>query len=291
VAKWKPPAKNSASTVETDAGTSGYGNLLPTILSVYHSPDWWIDTGENIHVCADVSLISTYQAGRASSLLMGNGARAVVRGVGTVDLKLTLGKTVQLNNVHHVPSVKKNLISGSLLCQDGYKLVFESNKFVLSKYGTFVGKGYESGGLFCLSLTDTYFNFVNHVSHDVDINIWHSHLCHINFCSMTRLAGLNLIPKFDVVKSSKCHACVEAKQPRKPHRAAAARELAPLNLIHPNVCEMNGELTKGGKRYFLTFIDCCTRFCNVHLLKTKDEMLRYFQIYKAEVENQLERKN
>ncbi|EMS52681.1 CBL-interacting protein kinase 22 [Triticum urartu] len=28
---------------------------------------------------------------------------------------------------------------------DGYKLVFESNKFVLSKYGTFVGKGYESG--------------------------------------------------------------------------------------------------------------------------------------------------
>jgi hypothetical protein len=78
---------------------------------------------------------------------------------------------VQLKNVHHVPSIKKNLISGSLLCRDGYKLVFESNKFVLSKYGTFIGKGYESGGLFRLSLTDTYFKSVNHVSHNVKTNI------------------------------------------------------------------------------------------------------------------------
>jgi transposase InsO family protein len=53
---------------------------------------------------------------------------------------------------------------------------------------------------------------------------------------------------------------------------------------------MNGELTKGGKRYFITFIDDCTRFCYVYLLKTKDEALHYFKIYKAKVENQLERK-
>ena len=71
---------------------------------------------------------------------MGNGARAAVHGIGTVDLKLTSGKTVQLKNVRHVPSIRKILISGSLLCRDGYKLVFESNKCVLSKYGTFISK-------------------------------------------------------------------------------------------------------------------------------------------------------
>jgi hypothetical protein len=124
-------------------------------------------------VCADISLFSFYQAWLASSLLMENGARVAVRGVGTVDLKFTSGKTVQLKNVHHVPSIKKNLISGSLLCRDGYKLVFKSNKFVLSKYGTFIGKGYDSGCLFRLSLTDTCFKSVNHMSHDVETNIWH----------------------------------------------------------------------------------------------------------------------
>jgi len=53
---------------------------------------------------------------------------------------------------------------------------------------------------------------------------------------------------------------------------------------------MNGVLTKGGKRYFMTLIDDSTRFCYVYLLNTKDEALHYFKIYKAEVENQLEKK-
>jgi hypothetical protein len=40
----------------------------------------------------------------------------------------------------------------------------------------------------------------------------------------------------------------------------------------------------------MTLIDDASRFCYVYLLKTKDEALDYFKIYKAEVENQLERK-
>ena len=59
--------------------------------------------------------------------------------------------------------------------------------------------------------------------------------------------------------------CVEAKQPRKPHKAAAARELAPLELINSDICEMNGILTKGGKKYFMRLIDDCTRFLCVSI--------------------------
>ena len=64
------------------------------------------------------------------------------------------------------PPIKKNLVSGSLLCRDDFKLVFESNKCILSKFGTFVGKDYESGGLFRLSLSDV----CNKVAYNV-INI------------------------------------------------------------------------------------------------------------------------
>jgi hypothetical protein len=53
---------------------------------------------------------------------------------------------------------------------------------------------------------------------------------------------------------------------------------------------MNGVLTKGGKRYFMMLIDNDSRYCYVYLLKTKDEALDYFKIFKAEAENQLERK-
>src|SRR6266540_194682 len=107
---------------------------------------------------------------------------------------------------------------------------------------------------------------------------------------MTRLAKMDLIPSFTLAKGSKCQACVQAKQPRKPHRAAEERNLALLELIHSDLCEMNGVLTKGGKKYFMTLIDDSSRFCYVYLLKTKDEAFHHFKIYKAEVENQLERK-
>ena len=177
--------------VISEPGESGYGNYLPTVLSVCLLPDWWVDTAANIHVCADISLFSSYQVGLASSLLKENGTHAVVLGAGTVNLKFTMGKIVQLKNMQHVPSIKKNLVSGPLLCRDGFKLAFESNKCVVSKYGTFIGKGYENGGLFRLSLMDSCDKLVNHVRHD-DCNIWHSRLCHINFGCMTSIWSKDL---------------------------------------------------------------------------------------------------
>ena len=163
-------------------------------------------------MCADISLFSSYQVTGNGSVLMGNGASASVHGVGTVDLKFTSGRIVQLKNMQHVPAIKKNLISGSLLCREGFKLVFESNKLVVTKYGLFVGKGYECGGLFRLSLADFCNKVVNNIHSSVnETEVWHSRLCHIGFGCMTRLAKLNLIPSFTLAKGSKCHSCVQAK--------------------------------------------------------------------------------
>jgi hypothetical protein len=92
-------------------------------------------------VCSDINLFSSYQGVRDSSILMGNGSHASVHGISMVDLKFTSGKIVQ-----HVPSIHKNLVSGTLLCRDGFKVVLESNKLVVSKSGQFIGKGYDCGG-------------------------------------------------------------------------------------------------------------------------------------------------
>jgi transposase InsO family protein len=83
---------------------------------------------------------------------------------------------------------------------------------------------------------------------------------------------------------------VQSKQPRKPYKAAEERYLAPLELIHSDICEMNGVLTGGGQRYFMTMIDDGSRYYYVYLLKTKDEALNCFKTYKAKVENELEKK-
>jgi hypothetical protein len=209
-------------------------------------------------VCAYISLFSSYRADVTRLLLMGNGSREHVLGVGTVNIKFTLGKTVLLKQVQYVPSIKKNLVSGSLLCRDGFKIMLDLNKWILSKYETFAGKGYVSRGLFRLSLLDDACNkVVNNVLILDNSNIWHSWLCHVNFGCMSLLAKLNLIPNLELVKGSKCHACVQTKQSCKPPKVAEVRNLAALELIHTDLSEMNGVLTKGGKRYIMTLIDDC----------------------------------
>nr|GEV50954.1 zinc finger, CCHC-type [Tanacetum cinerariifolium] len=57
----------------------------------------------------------------------------VCRGLILKDLRF--GKIVSLFNVLHVPNIRKNLVSSSVLNNYGYKQVIESNKSVLSKDG------------------------------------------------------------------------------------------------------------------------------------------------------------
>jgi hypothetical protein len=125
--------------------------------------NWWMDSGATVHICVDRSMFSSFQGYNSTPVLMGNGVPVAVRGTGQVYLKLTLGKTLVLKDVLYVPSMSWNLISVSLLCRQGLKLVFESNKVVLSKFDTFVGKSYESGSLFCLSVLN------NHSSYHVNM--------------------------------------------------------------------------------------------------------------------------
>ena len=80
--------------ISETGGTSGYSNSLPTILSVFCSPEWWVDTGANIHVCDDASLFSSYQVRGTYSLLMRNGWHARVLAVGMVNVKFTSRKTM-----------------------------------------------------------------------------------------------------------------------------------------------------------------------------------------------------
>jgi hypothetical protein len=101
---------------------------------------------------------------------------------------------------------------------------------------------------------------INNKIHEADV--WHSQFCHSGFDTIARMSRLELIPKFNIVKGSKCQSCVQAKQPGKLFKSLEEkRNLAPLDLVHSDLCGMNGLLTRGGKRYFMTFIDDASHFC------------------------------
>ena len=49
-------------------------------------------------------------------------------------------------------------------------------------------------------------------------------------------------------------------------------------------------MTRGGKRFYITFIDDYSRYISVYLLRNKDEAKDVFIKYKNEVKNQLSKK-
>lgn len=110
--------------------------------------EWWVDTCSTSHICAEKEMFSSYTSVSDRKLFMGNSTTSEVVGIRKVVLKMTSGKEISLKNVVHVPDIRKNLVFGSLLSKAGFRLVFESDKFVLTKNGVFVGKWYQDCGLF-----------------------------------------------------------------------------------------------------------------------------------------------
>ncbi|GJW40755.1 hypothetical protein Tco_0066600 [Tanacetum coccineum] len=96
---------------------------------------WWVYSGATVHVCKDRCWFKTYESLNDRSILhMGNESTTLVHGPGCVDLRFSSGKIFSLFNVLHVPNIRKNLVSSSILNNYGYKQVIGSNKFVLSKH-------------------------------------------------------------------------------------------------------------------------------------------------------------
>ncbi|KAL0316755.1 UNVERIFIED_CONTAM: Retrovirus-related Pol polyprotein from transposon TNT 1-94 [Sesamum radiatum] len=69
---------------------------------------------------------------------MGNSSTAEVLGIGSVDLKFPSGRILSLKRVHHVPTIRRNIISGSVIVREGYELAFKFNKVVIQQFGIFV---------------------------------------------------------------------------------------------------------------------------------------------------------
>ena len=115
--------------------------------------EWWIGTGVTCHVCFDKKMFSTFELVETrEKVFMRNSATSDIKGQGKVVLKMTSGKELTLTNVLYVLEIHKNLVSVSLLNSHGFQFVFKSNKFVLSKGGMCVGKGYMSGDMWKLNV-------------------------------------------------------------------------------------------------------------------------------------------
>ena len=138
----KPQRKNKkeANAVEDEGDDKFLVAMVSEVNMMDCNPkEWWLDTRATRHVCCNKSAFCSLDLTPIEEkLYMGNSSTSDIMGIGSVILKLTSGKEMKLTHILYVPDIRKNLISGFLLCNHGFKMVFESRKIVLSKNGVYV---------------------------------------------------------------------------------------------------------------------------------------------------------
>ena len=173
--------------------------------------------------------------------------------------------------------MKENLISSFLLNKAGFKQTMKSDNYVSTKNGLFVGKAYACDGMFKSNVRNNKAS-TSSIFMLSSINFWHARLCHINSRYMGIMSSLGLIPRLSKYfeKCEKCETCRQAKFTKRPHKSVV-RNTEFLELIHFDLCEFKGILTRGGNRYIITFIDDFSKYTTIYLLKNKSDALEKFQ--------------
>ena len=111
--------------------------------------------------------------------MLRNSSKTKVFGSGEVELKFTSRRVLTLKDILYTSSIRKNLMSSFLLNKAGFKQTIESDNYVITKKGLFVGKSYTCDGMFKLNVENNKAS-ISSVYMLSSINFWHARLCHIN---------------------------------------------------------------------------------------------------------------
>ena len=86
-----------------------------------------------------------------------------------------------------------------------------------------------------------------------------------------------------------CIECIKGKHTN-IRKFGANRCFNVIELIHIDICGPFSTTSWNGQQYFITFIDNYSRYGYLYLIHEKSQSLDVFKVFKAEVENQLDKK-
>lgn len=203
-------------------------------------------------------------------------------------------ESVVFQRVLYVPELQNNLFSVLYAVRHGkLRVVIENDRMTFAKDGKIIFTGsilHNVGTLNGFTLLNTETALLSQVSRDR----LHQRLGHIGKDRLETMLSEGLANGISVDPTSTitdfCEHCISGKQHRNaiPH-STLNRSDEVLGRIHS---DLHGPLPKtaSGYQYWVSFIDDCSRFKRIFLLKKKSETFQAFQEYVAESERELGRK-
>ncbi|KAA8542749.1 hypothetical protein F0562_023901 [Nyssa sinensis] len=162
-------------------------------LHVGNEIEWVVDTGASDHATYNKEFFISYKEGDFGTVKMGNTSHSKIVGIGDVCIRTSVGCTMTLRDMRHVPDLRLNLIFGITLDREGYVNYFGNGIWKLTKESLVVARGKA-----CCTLYKTNLKVckdgLNSIEDGISPNLWHKRLGHMSEKRLQILAKKSLIP-------------------------------------------------------------------------------------------------
>ena len=304
--------------VEAETWAETNGPWLPLALGVINGrlapDDWVLDSGSYTHVTGRQSLFETMRPAPPGKRVMGVGGGVTVAGIGTVKIPIACevdgivyNKTFTIQNVSYAPGLPFNIIScrALTLTKEGEKAGI---RFMMDGHDLEIVRT-ETGQVIATAdcrTTDLYvlsrpkakatreqrpqpYAFTA-IPSDVPIETHHRRLGHLGEGRLRRLLRrLNVSSAEDPLPP--CESCSRAGMKRRNFKNSGTRSTKPLQRVFVDLAgpvnAYDGK-KKVNDRFALTITDDYTRYRWVRVLRHKNDAARELQIWKTQVEKELE---
>ncbi|KMQ84418.1 retrovirus-related pol polyprotein from transposon tnt 1-94 [Lasius niger] len=302
---------NESVSSEHVRGDTAMLNTIETVMFNRESDsvEWCLDSGCTSHMCIEKTKFEKID-NVYKTLNLANSESTNITGAGNVRMTVSNGKketNVNFEKVYYVSDLRTNLLSVSKITDRGYKVNFcEKDAIVTGKNGEIIFRADRIGDLYYVrkgrnpvnevnSITRKENNVVMSVSHTKsEIDEWHYKLGHLNeqdLKSMAKSGAVHGLKFKNNQTITKCEICIREKQTRTPFpKSEGGRTRNLLEIVYSDVCGPMRIASYSGAKYFVTFIDDKSRWCEVIFVKNKNDVLNAFKKYKAAAETLTGRK-
>ena len=255
-------------------------------------PFWVADTGATAHMTSDLSHLqeaTSYSGPDAITTAGGSGLS--ISSIGSSVLPIPQC-SLQLHQVLHVPKLSQHLLSVYRLCKDNHC------RFICDDFGFWIQdkitgdvllKGLCSNGLYPIpfsvsSRSHTPFqlalashrNQSCYLGQQVQTSLWHKRFGHLSNSITSTLLTQSQIPFTSDPTKSVCTTCLEGKITKLPFPYPAVKSIHPLEIIHSDVWGPAPVMSVDGFRYYVSFVDECTRYSWIFPMINKGEVYSIF---------------
>ncbi|KAH9704396.1 hypothetical protein KPL70_011449 [Citrus sinensis] len=213
------------------------------------------NSGDTWHMTSRREWFHTYEPISGGSVYMGDDHALEIAGIGTIKIKMFDGTIRTIGEVRHVNGLKKNLLSLGQMDSHRYKTHVENGIMKIVKGALVLIKAEKIGANLFMLKGETLQEADACVASNGEEStmMWHLKLGHMSE------QGLKILSE------------------------SIARSICILDLIHSDVWE-SPDISMGGAKYMVTFIDDYSRRCWVYPIKKKSDVFLVFKEYKARVE-------